>query len=111
MSAIRWPNSASTPVIASAPTASGMSETLMACRKTRPMPGHEKIVSVTIPPPLTNARARTSEGGAAPADDEREGENQRGRHGEHGIASRVPVSDDPVRNALRACGEDVVLAQ
>ena len=53
--------SASTAMIDRAPMASGMSSRMTASNNSRPIPGHEKMVSVMIPPLMTNARARTSE--------------------------------------------------
>ena len=67
----------------------------MACRKTRPMPGPRE----------------DRLGHDAAADDEREGQDERGGHRQQGVASGVTVPDDPVGHALGARGEDVVLAE
>ena len=59
MSTTKWPTKAITPMNENAATANGMSSEVTELIRIYPIPGHEKTVSVMIPPSITVATAMT----------------------------------------------------
>ena len=78
----------------SAPIASGMSDRVEASSRIKPIPGHEKYVSVMIPPPMLAAAV-----------------DEAGHDGQQCVAGGVLVANDVFQQTLRAGCQDIVLTQ